>query len=121
MDADGAKSMANLNGFFEGINWWKLLPDAQSKLVTAGRGTLGTTGYVTAAAAADGTLAVAYVPDGREITVDLGQLKGSVGARIFDPAAGTFSDVAGSPFANGGSQKIDPPGSNDAVLLLQAK
>jgi len=121
MDSDGAKSMANLNGFFEGVDWWKLLPDAQSKLVTAGRGTLGTAGYVAAAAAADGTLAVAYVPDGREITVDLGQLKGSVTARIFDPAGGSFSDVAGSPFVNGGSQKIDPPGSNDAVLLLQAK
>jgi len=121
MASDGAKSMAHLYGFFDALGWWKLAPDAGSKLVTGGRGTLGTTGYVAAALAADGSLGVAYVPDGREITVDMAQLKGSVTARFFDPAAGTFSSVPGSPFANTGSQKIDPPGGNDAVLLLEAK
>lgn len=121
MAADGAKSMAHMHGFFDALSWWKLAPDAGSKLVTSGRGTLGSTGYVAASLATDGSLAVAYIPDGREITVDMAQLKGSVTARFFDPAAGSFSAVPGSPFANTGPQKIDPPGGNDAVLLLEAK
>jgi hypothetical protein len=121
MDAEGAKGMAYLNAFFEGISWWKLVPDAGSKLVTAGRGTIGTAAYVTAALATDGSVGVAYVGDGREITVDLAQLRSSVTARIFDPSAGTYSAVPGSPFANSGPQKIDPPGTNDAVLVLEAK
>ncbi|RYZ04677.1 MAG: DUF4038 domain-containing protein [Myxococcales bacterium] len=121
LDSDGARSMAHLHGFFEALRWWELAPDASSKLVTAGRGTLGTAGYVAAALSADGALAVVYVPDGREITVDLSQLSGPVTARVFDPASGVFSPVTGSPFGSGGSQKIDPPGGSDAVLLFEAK
>lgn len=121
LDSDGAKSMAHLHGFFDALRWWELVPDAASELVTAGRGTVGTSGYVAAALTPDGALGVAYVPDGREITVDLDQLEGTVTARVFDPATGAFSAVDGSPFGSGGSRKIDPPGGSDAVLLFEAK
>jgi hypothetical protein len=120
LNADGAQSMEHLNDFMGGVGWWKLAPDAGSKLVTAGRGSIGTVNYVTAALATDGTLGVAYVPDGREITVDMASLKSSVTARFFDPAAGAFSAVPGSPFANTGAQKLDPPGTADAVVVLEA-
>jgi hypothetical protein len=121
LDSPGAASMRYLHDFFAARPWWKLVPDYDSLLVTGGRGTIGTTTYVTAAASVDGTWAVAYIFDGRQINVDLARLASPVSARWFDPSSGTYSDIAGSPFESGGQQALDPPGASEAVLLLEAK
>ena len=47
---------------------------------------------------------MAYVPSARTVTVDLSMLSGPVTARWYDPAGGTFTAIAGSPFANAGSR-----------------
>jgi len=67
---------------------------------------------------------MAYMPTRRTITVDMTQLSGPVTARWYDPANGTYSSIAGSPFANTGTRQFMPAGNNsvgdgDWVLVLE--
>ena len=124
LDTPGALEMAHLKALFEARRWYDLLPDQAHTVVTDGLGTFGSDDYVTAARTADGTLALAYMPSSRTITADLSTFSGSVSARWYDPAAGTFTSITGSPFANAGSRQFDPPGLNadgddDWVLVLE--
>src|SRR5262249_8934761 len=118
LDTPGAIEMAYLKALFEARAWWNLVPDQGHTLVTAGNGTFSSSGYVednsylTAARAIDGTLAMAYIPTSRAITVNLAQMSAPVTARWYDPAGGTYGSIAGSPFANSGSQVFSPPGNN---------
>jgi hypothetical protein len=120
LNSAGAQSMQYLFDFFEGINWWTLVPSADGSLVTAGQQASGTINFAAASAASDGSLAVVYVPDGREISVSMAKFRSAVRARWFDPGSGKYSGVAGSPFAPSGVQKLDAPGAADSVLLLEA-
>jgi len=53
-------------------------------------------------------------------------MSGPVTARWYDPAAGTFTDIPGSPFANDDTRQFttpgdnaDGPGNEDWVLVLE--
>jgi hypothetical protein len=88
-------------------------------------GSVNENGYVTAAGTPDGKLVIAYLPASRPVTVDLSKLSGPVRAEWYDPAAGTYAPVDGSPFANAGARSFAPPGRNqdgdgDWVLVLTA-
>src|ERR1043166_338450 len=80
LDTPGAIEMAYIKTLFEPRAWYNLIPDQGHTLVTAGNGTYSNSGYVednsylTAARTADGTLAMAYMPTARDITVNLAQL-----------------------------------------------
>ncbi|MGD0745742.1 MAG: putative collagen-binding domain-containing protein, partial [Verrucomicrobiota bacterium] len=80
--------------------------------------------YVTAAVTPDGSLGMAYLPQGGTITVDMNRLQNPITARWFDPSANTFKAIAGSLFANTGKHRFTPPrrnsaGDRDWVLLLE--
>ncbi len=79
-----------------------------------GFGSITTNDYVTAARTPDGSLAMAYLPSIRTITVDMSKLAGPTEARWYDPTNGTYLEVEGSPFANAGSKQFTPPGNNSA-------
>ncbi len=119
MESDGAQSLKYMHVFFDAIKWWTLEPDNNSTMVTAGRGTLGTATYVTAGKSSDGKLAVVYIPNGGQVTINMGVFSGIVIGQWFDPNTGIYSAVSGSPFTNSGSQNLDPIGSNNTVLLLE--
>jgi hypothetical protein len=124
LNTPGAAQIAYLNGLFAPRQWYALVPDQAHAVVTAGFGTFGESDYVTAARTPDRTLAMAYLPSSRTITVDLSTLSGQVKARWYDPTAGTFTSISGSPFANVGSMQFTPPGANaggdgDWVLVLE--
>jgi hypothetical protein len=115
---------------FSSRPWYNLVPDQHHQVITAGYGTFNGGGtlisndYVTAARTPDGSLVIAYLPTRRTITVDMSQLSGPVRARWYDPTSGTYSLVAGSPFANLGSRLFTSPGNNstgdeDWVLILE--
>jgi hypothetical protein len=54
---------------------------------------------------------------GNGFSVNMGALRASsIRARWYDTLRGTYSPVAGSPFANVGSQTFTPPG--EGVLVL---
>jgi hypothetical protein len=133
LDTPGVQQMAHLKALFEPRAWYELVPDTANTVVTGGLGTFESTGsigandYVTAARTPSGKLLMAYVPSARTITVDMSQLSGSIDARWYDPAAGTFTpSIVGSPFASTGSHDFTTPGPNadgdgDWVLVLEAE
>src|SRR5262249_17907165 len=123
LDSQLAGDMTRLGDLFSTRDWYNLVPDQNHTLVTAGYGTYGDSDYVTAAATADGTLAMAYCPGSATLTVDMSQFSGPVVARWFDPTNGTYTTVSGSMFANSGSVDFSTPGTNsngdsDWVLVL---
>lgn len=124
LDSPGAVQMAYVTALFEPRAWYDLVPDQDHTVVTFGFGTFGSNDYVTAARAPDGKLVMAYVPSARTLTVDMSKLSGTVTARWYDPTAGRFTDISGSPFANAGSHNFTTPGANadgdgDWVLVLE--
>jgi len=126
LDTPGAVQMAYVTALFGTRPWYALVPDQNHKVVTAGYGTFGAVDYVTAARTPDGKLVMAYVPTARTVTVDMTQLSGPLTARWYDPAGGSFTTIAGSPFANAGSTNFTTPGNNadgpgnqDWVLVLE--
>jgi hypothetical protein len=126
LDTPGQTQIGYVKALFASRRWYDLVPDQAHTLVTEGLGTYGTLDYVTAARTPDGTLAIAYLPSSRTVTVDLSKLGGPVTARWYDPTTGTFTSIAGSPFANSGSQPFTTPGTNaagdnDWVLVLEAQ
>ncbi len=127
LDTPGAKQMQYVVALFAPQSWYLLVPDQQHKLLTAGFGTFGKFDYASAARTPDGRLAMIYIPDKRTITVDLATLSGPITARWYDPAAGTFRSIDGSPLTNRGPREFttpgdnaDGPGNSDWVLVLEA-
>ena len=81
---------------------------------------------MTAASTPDGKLALVYVPTSRTITVDLTRLSGAVTARWYDPTAGSYQSIAGSPFPNSSSHAFAAPGfhadgASDWMLVLEVQ
>lgn len=126
LDTPGAVQMAYVTALFEPRPWYELVPDQDHRLVTKGWGKFGEFSYVSAGRSPDGKLAIAYVPDKRSITVDLGNLAGSIAARWYDPSNGKFREIDGSPLAAEGSKTFATPeknadGDEDWVLVLEAR
>ena len=124
----GTAQIAYVRALFELRRWHDLIPDQADAVVSPGYGTYASDGsvndsdYVTAAATADGTLAIAYLPTSRTVTVEMSKFAGTVTARWYDPASGGYLTVPGSPFDNSGARQFSPPGLNsdgdDAWILL---
>jgi hypothetical protein len=124
LDTPGQTQFGYVKALFWPRRWSDLVPDQNHSVVTAGLGTYGTNDYVTAASSPDGTLAIAYVPSSRTLTVDLSKFSGSVTARWYDPTTGTFTSASDSPLPNVDSQQFTTPGANaagddDWVLVLE--
>jgi len=134
LNTTGVQQLGYWKEFITSKAWYDLVPDQTHKVVTAGYGTYKTAAsqafgsendYVTTARSSDGTLVLAYTPLAHTLTVDMTKLAGSVTARWFDPTAGTYSSISGSPFANTGKQDFRTPGNNsvgddDWVLVLES-
>ncbi len=131
LDTVGSRQMTYVTNLFARRRWWKLVPDSAHRLVVAGYGepadgTVNDSDYVTAARTRDGRLALAYLPAGQRIVVDLSRLSGRVRARWYDPTSGRFARVPGSPLRSAGRRSFAPPGRNrdgdaDWVLVLTAR
>ena len=82
--------------------------------------------YVTAARTPDGRLAIAYLPAGGRVDVDMTRMAGRrVRAQWYDPTSGKYATIQGSPFARRGRRTFTVPGKNhdgdaDWVLVLTA-
>jgi len=119
----GSQSMSHVWEFFSSLEWWTLSPDAANATLVAGLGS-GQDRAV-AALSTNRSLAVAYVPTVRDVSINLGQMAGpTVSARWYDPSNGRYTTVAGSPFTASGARTFRPSGNNSAgdsdwVLLLQ--
>ena len=112
-------------------NWWKLVPDTSSVLVTAGRGThltpiasdgtpySGGNTYVTAGLAPDGSLAVIYNPaaNTQTITVNGALMQAGYTATWVDPASGAKTPATiGATYTRSTANSV---GEHDWLLVLQ--
>lgn len=128
LNTTGAQDMARLNAFWKSIRFDKLVPDGLGSigtLVTANAGTRDTDTSVSAAAAADGTLLLAYcgLSSGNP-TIDMTKMRGTTTANWFDPTNGTYTLISSS-LANTGTHAFTKLGNNSAgegdwVLVLTA-
>lgn len=133
IDTPGVDQLKIWKEFFLTYPWQDLVPDQDHAFLTGGFGNFGNvdtkvseSDYATAAVTSAGNLAIVYMPTTREITVNMGALKGSARARWFDPSNGAYQDISGSPFSNSGSHSFTPPGKNhdgdgDWVLVLDVQ
>ena len=132
LDSAGVAQLPYWTALFTSVEWWKLVPDQNHQIVTAGYGTYNanndnfySSNYATTAWNPDGTTSVTYDIAGSALTVNLAKFAGPVSAQWYDPTNGTYQSVTGSPFANTSSWVFQPPGENqegynDWVLVLRA-
>ena len=132
LDSAGVAQLPYWTALFTSVGWWKLVPDQNHQIVTAGYGTYNanndnfySSNYATTAWNPDGTTSVTYDIAGSALTVNLAKFAGPVSAQWYDPSNGTYQSVTGSPFANTSSRVFQPPGKNqegynDWVLVLRA-
>lgn len=110
MNTPGAQHFSKLISLITSYPWQLLQPKTDTSLVTT---TLGAS--LAPARASDGSFAMIYWNTGASITVAMSAIThGSVRARLYDPTTGNFSTIAGSPFANSGTQTFTYPGANAA-------
>ena len=119
LDTIGSRQMTFVTNLFSHRRWFDLVPDTRHRLVVSGYGSysdqrrLNGNDYVTAARTPDGRLAIAYLPTGQPIVVDMAQMAGRrVRAQWYDPTSGRYSTVPGSPFAARGRRRFTVPGKN---------
>ena len=131
LDSPGARSMTALARLFAGLEWWKLVPQADGKFLRRGAFEQALDALLpedpeapVAALADDGSFALVYVQNGDTLTLDLGGFSGRrLSARWYDPAAGQFTGDAGTAIFAKGSRSFTPPsphsGGSDWLLLLR--
>ena len=133
LNSPGITQFGYLASFVKGIDWYRLVPDQSHTIVTAGYGTEDTgegnracivdNAYVVTAYFRDGSGSVSYAPVSTTLTVAMSRFTGPVNATWFDPTAGRYSMISGSPFSNSGTKDFATPGENGAgdrdwVLLI---
>jgi hypothetical protein len=132
VDSIGSRQMTFFTDLFSHRAWFQLVPDTEHRLVVSGYGIYASTGdlngndYVTAARTPDGRLAIAYLPTGAPVVVDMADVAGPrVRAQWYDPTSGRYLPIHGSPFLRRGTRRFTVPGKNhdgdeDWVLVLTA-
>jgi hypothetical protein len=108
----GAHAMQVAARLFGPLAGTPLVPDDGSVLVD-GQGVWGSREYAVAATAGR-DLAVAYVPSGRTISLDLSGFDGPVRARWFDPTDGSWTVVEDAPLQPRAGTQVRTPGDNTA-------
>ena len=129
LDTPGSAQLGYLARLLARTPWFRLVPDQDHRIVTAGYGTftsdgnVGSSDYVTTASTRDGSLAISYLPTGGTIVVDMARLARPVRARWFDPTNGTYAPIADTRFSKAAKVQLTAPGKNsggdrDWVLVL---
>ncbi len=108
-----------------GTSWEPVIRTFDFLKRKTGFGSIDTNGYAPAAATADGSLVIAYLPSVRTVTIDMSKLAGPTLASWYDPTKGNYVAVNGSPVAGHGEMRFTPPGKNsvgdgDWVLVLES-
>lgn len=130
LNTQAALDMSRLNSFIRTIDWWQLVPsglNGMKTLIIDANNADTSAAYVSAAAAKDGSLLVAYIPPAHKgnITVDMTALSNTVNAFWFDPTNGKYISIKDLSLTNKGFKIFTPPGKNSAgendwVLMLSA-
>ncbi|TMM49534.1 DUF4038 domain-containing protein [Sulfitobacter sabulilitoris] len=119
----GSVSMSHMRAFFEPLDWWLLMDDADGALC----GWRTSLSDVKCAVARNGAFAIAYLPSGGTLRLKTGALTaGPICAAWYDPSNGTEYQVPKTPLSLGEDFVAEPPrsqnfnGSRDWLLRLTA-
>jgi len=124
LSSAGSVSQEWMGKLFSSREHWKMVPDINHTVVTAGYGSLGTwpqTTLTTTARSSDGQTIIAYIPNGNAatITVDMTKITSATNTAQcwwFNPSNGSTTLIGSFP--NSGTQNFTPPDSNDWVLVI---
>ncbi|MCL4708120.1 T9SS type A sorting domain-containing protein [bacterium] len=117
LESEGARSMTHLGALFRSRAWHDLVPDYDHEVVIAGYGDVSTSSYLAAARTRDGSTAMAYLPEARQITVDMSKISGAkVKGWWFDPTSGHASAIGELPASE--NMEFTPLSAGDWVLVL---
>ena len=119
LDDPGAMDMVHVGDLARSRALHTLVPDYEAETVLRPRGSRTAGDWVAAARAADGSTVVAYVPDDRSITVDLGRVAGPLAqAWCYAPTSGDAADLG--RFTTTGTRRFEACAAPDWVLVLDA-
>jgi Protein of unknown function (DUF4038)/Putative collagen-binding domain of a collagenase len=122
LDTKAVTELGFVVQFLKDRPWQDLVPDQAHTFLTGDMGTYTSTGdvlendYATAAVTADRTLAIAYTPIERTLTIDETTLPAGATAQWFDPTDGSYRP-ASAPFTTPGKNAA---GDGDWVLIFEA-
>jgi hypothetical protein len=113
LNSSGSVSMMYVQSLFMSRDWYLLVPDFNHSVMPAG----WEPGDATAARTSDGHTVIAYLPDRRQVTMDLSKISG-MGARYwwYKPSDGSVSGGAVIPIS--GAHQFTPPANGDWVLVI---
>jgi hypothetical protein len=119
LSSTGSLGRSNMGRLFRSREHWKMVPDINHTIVTAGYGSGQT--LTVASRTSDGQTIIAYIPNGNSatITVDLTKITSQNDKATcwwYEPSSGTVKKIG--IFANSGSHNFIPPDSNDWVLVI---
>ena len=119
LNTTGAIGRMYLGKLMRSREFWKMLPDINHTVVTAGYGSGDT--ITETSRSSDGQTIIAYIPNGNAttLTVNMSQImsaSNTVDCWWFNPTNGATTMIG--TYANSGSQQFTPPDSNDWVLIL---
>jgi len=118
LSSPGSTAMGHLRSLLDSIPWWDLVPDNDHELVVDGIGEFTGLDYCAAAMTRDRTLALAYMPTPRTITLDMTRLADArMRVHWFDPLTGERSPSM--PHQAAGRWAFTPPWDHDAVLVIE--
>jgi hypothetical protein len=103
----GAEQVIHLTDFFNAIDWWRLLP-AREMVVNQP----GAHRHIAASRSAAGDLAVVYVPEDRQIELNLDGLRPALNTTWFNPRTGERCAALGQ------QGRFETPAPGDWLLLF---
>lgn len=117
LESQGSKDLERSGKFFGSRPWANLVPDKEHKLLIKGVGDVNAGNYAAAALMEDGSTAIIYTPDNRQLTVDLTRISGTqTHAWWFQPSTGNVKDL--NQFSDSPAQIFTPPSGGDWLLVL---
>jgi hypothetical protein len=118
LEARGAGQLRHLRSLIESWPFLNRIPDQSIIASPSGSGI----DHVQATRASDGSYAMAYIPTGKAVTINMSKISGEQAkASWFDPRTGQTMEI--DRFACSGTRDFTPPSQgvgNDWVLVLEA-
>jgi hypothetical protein len=126
LDSPGLAQARSTWSLLEAIQWWRLVPDTDQRLITSGAGDCSPGNVdvldrdcVTGAVSADGDLAVVFVPTSREFTLNTTRLKPGITFEWVDPVSGTRLPT--SKETSYTTPGVNSAGATDWLLIAHSK
>jgi hypothetical protein len=111
----GSVEQSILGALFRSRGHWKLLPDINHTVMTAGYQSGST--LAATARTSDGDTVISYIPTQRRVTINMTKISDpQANAWWFNPRAGTSTRIG--TFGTTGPQDFTPPDQNDWVLVI---